>query len=229
MTDATRGDLEEEDRLPWLEAVEEEETGPSPVKLIAAVVIGLIAIGLLVGGLFWLGNRSAGGAGEELITSPGDYKVRPPEAGGMQLDNSATTQVATSEGTEQPARLNPGANPETPVNQPAQQQTPPAQPAPQAQRPAQPAPAPAQARPQPQQQRLAGPTIQVGAYPSEAAASGEWNRLAGRYPYLRGLQYQVMVHQRGGQTFYRLRAAGPQAGEVCRRLRAAGQPCMDVN
>ena len=39
----------------------------------------------------------------------------------------------------------------------------------------------------------------------------------------------VMVHQRGGQTFYRLRAAGGEARAVCRRLRAAGQPCMDVN
>lgn len=225
MTDATRDGLDEEDRLPWLEAVEEEESGPSPAKLIAAVVIGLIIIGLAVGGLFWAANRGGSSGTEELIASPGEYKVRPAEAGGMQLDNSATSQVATSEGAEQTARLNRGATPEAPVNQP-QQQTPAPQPAPQAQQPVQPAPAPARPRPQ---RPLAGPTIQVGAYPSEAAASGEWARLTGRFPYLRSLQHQVMVHQRGGQTFYRLRASGPEASAVCRRMRAAGQPCMDVN
>lgn len=221
MTDATRDGADEEDRLPWLEAVEEEESGPSPVKLIAAVVIGLVVIGVVVGGLFWAANRSAGG-GEETIASPGAYKVPAPEAGGLQLDNSASTQIATSEGTQQNAQL--AGRPQAPAPQPAPQQQTPAQPAPQAQQPASaPAPAP---RPQP---RLSGPTIQVGAFPSEAAAQGEWRRLAARYPYLGGLQHQVMVHQRGSQTFYRLRAAGAEASAVCRRLRAAGQPCMDVN
>lgn len=223
MTDATRGDaLDDDDRLPWLEAVEEEESGPSPVKLIAAVVIGLIVIGVVVGGLFWAANRSSGG-GEELISSPGAYKVPAPEAGGLQLDNSAQTQIATSEGIQQNAQL--AGRPQAPAQQPAQQPATAAQPAPQAQQPAAPAPAPAPR----QQPRLSGPTIQVGAFPSQAAAEGEWRRLASRFPYLGGLQHQVMVHQRGGQTFYRLRAAGADASSVCRRLRAAGQPCMDVN
>lgn len=223
----------EDDRLPWLEAVDEEERGPSPVKLIAAVIIGLIAIGIVVGGLFWLGNRNSGGA-EELIASPGDYKMPAPEPGGMKVDNSGSTQVATSEGTEPTSSVNPNAAPEAPVNQPAPapQQQP--QPQPKVQAPAaQPRPQPqqqAQAQPQPQPQpRLTGPTIQVGAYPSAEAANREWARLTQRFPYLRGLDHAVMTHQRGGQTFYRLRAAGGQAPDVCRRLRAARQPCMDVS
>ncbi|HEY0326779.1 MAG TPA: SPOR domain-containing protein, partial [Allosphingosinicella sp.] len=122
MTDATRDDLGEEDRLPWLEAVEEEESGPSPVKLIAAVVIGLIVIGVVVGGLFWAANRSTGGSGEELIASPGAYKVPAPEAGGLQLDNSAQTQIATSEGTQQNAQL--ATQPERPAAPPPAQQQP---------------------------------------------------------------------------------------------------------
>ena len=53
--------IDENDRLPWLEAVEEDERdGPSAGKLIAAVVIGLVAIGLIVGGLFWIGSRTRG-------------------------------------------------------------------------------------------------------------------------------------------------------------------------
>jgi len=232
---------EDDDRLPWLEAVEdEEERGPSPIKLIAAVLIGLVAIGIVVGGLFWFGNRGSGGGNEELIASPGDYKVRPPEAGGMRVDNSSATQVATTQGAEPQGRLNQAAQPEAPVTQPqapAAQAPATAQPAParsqpapaagQAQRPAAPAPQP---RPQaPAQARPTGPTIQVGAYPSEAAANGEWARLSQRYPYLGSLQRNVTVYQRGNQTFYRLRASGGEAAAVCRRLRAAGQPCMDVN
>jgi type IV secretory pathway VirB10-like protein len=225
---ATEG-VDEEDRLPWLEAVEEDERGPSPGKLIAAVLVGLVAIGIIVGGLFWLGNRAAGGGEEELIASSGEYKVPAPEPGGMKVDNGSSAQVAASEGTEQTSSVNPNARPEAPVNQPPQ-------PAPQAQPQAQPQgqqqaqaqrPQP-QPQAQPQQAQLSGPTIQVGAYPSAAAANGEWARLTQRYPYLRGLQHAVMTHQRGGQTFYRLRAAGNDASGVCRRLRSAGQPCMDV-
>jgi hypothetical protein len=235
MTDATRDDLADDDRLPWLEAVEEDEAGPSLGKLLAFVLLGILLIGLVVGGVYWLGTRgNGGGAGNgELITSPGEYKVRPENPGGMQLGNQATTQTATAEGAEGPASLNRAATPEAPVTQPqaqAQAQQPPqarpAQPQPQA---AQPAPAPAQPRPQQQAARPAGPTIQVGAYPSEATANAEWGRLTQRYPYLRALGHRVEVYQRGGQTFYRLRASGGEASAVCRRLRAAGQPCMDVN
>lgn len=231
LTPGPAAPLEEEDRLPWLEAVEEDERGPSPGKLIAAVLIGLVTIGIIVGGLFWLGNRAATGGAEEVIASPGDYKVPAPDPGGMKVDNGSSSQVAASEGAEQTASINPNARPEAPVNQPQQQSAAPlpapkAQP--QAQQPAQPRPQP-QAQPQPQQQaRLTGPTIQVGAYPSAQAASGEWVRLTQRFPYLRGLQHAVMTHQRGNQTFYRLRAAGNNAPDLCRRLRAAGQPCMDV-
>lgn len=225
--DGDRDEELDEDRLPWLEAVEEEERGPSPVKLIAAVIIGLIAIGIVVGGLFWLGNRNNAG-GEELIASPGDYKMPAPEPGGMKVENSGSTQVATSEGNEPTTSVNPNAGPEAPVNQPQQAPQARPQPAPQAQTPSQ--PTPAQPRPQPQAQpRLTGPTIQVGAYPSAQAANSEWARLTQRFPYLRSLDHAVMTHQRGGQTFYRLRAAGTEAPAVCRRLRAARQPCMDVN
>jgi hypothetical protein len=219
-------DAGDEDRLPWLEAVEEDERGPSPAKLIAAVLIGLVAIGIIVGGLFWLGNRAAGGGGEELIASPGDYKMPAPDPGGMKVDNGSATQVATSEGTEQNATINPNARPEAPVNQP-QQPAQQAQPQGQPQQP-QAAPAP-QPRPQQQAQaQLKGPTIQVGAYPSEAIANQQWQQITQRYPFVRGLQHQVIVYQAGGRTYYRLRAAGAQAREACRRLQSSGQPCFNV-
>src|SRR5204863_3761158 len=75
-----------EDRLPWLEAVEEEDAeGPSIAKLVAAIVIGLVAIGVIVGGLFWLGNRGQDATGEVIAAPQGDYKVRPADPGGMNV------------------------------------------------------------------------------------------------------------------------------------------------
>src|SRR3569623_141728 len=102
MTDIRAADptsMEDEDRLPWLEAVDEddEQDGPSPLKLIVAVLIGLAAIGLLVGGLFWMGNRNPETGGPELITADaGDYKVRPNDPGGMRVEGQGDTSFAAS-------------------------------------------------------------------------------------------------------------------------------------
>ena len=102
-------ELSDEDRLPWLEAVEEDGggDGPSVGKLLGAILIGLLAIGLVVGGLYWLGNRSAGGDGNQIITAEkGDYKQRPENPGGMNLSGEGNTSVAASEGEQPRGNLN---------------------------------------------------------------------------------------------------------------------------
>ncbi|HYN45945.1 MAG TPA: hypothetical protein VES64_04565, partial [Allosphingosinicella sp.] len=124
MSDARDDDeieLADEDRLPWLEAVEEDEDegGPSIAKLVAAIVIGLVAIGVIVGGLFWLGNRGQPGAGGEVIAAAdGDYKVVPPDRGGMNVAGAGDTAYAASEGAQPKGNLNVDAVPETPVTRP---------------------------------------------------------------------------------------------------------------
>src|SRR4051812_49631273 len=109
----------DEDRLPWLEAVEDDdgsEGGPSVTKLIAAIVIGLVAIGIIVGGLFWLGNRGGPGADNEMIAAPeGDYKVRPENPGGMNVSSEGEVSAAASEGAQPQGNLNVDAVPETPI------------------------------------------------------------------------------------------------------------------
>lgn len=225
MTDARTGTADD-DRLPWLEAVDEEEgaEGPSPVKLIAAVIIGLVAIGLVVAGLFWIGNRDGAGGGDgELIEAPdGPYKVQPDRPGGMQVEGQGGTAHAASEGQQPQGNLSMNV-PEAPVTQqqPAQQ-TPPAQSRPQGQQPARPAapsaPAPA----------AGGPTIQLGAFSTQAAANNAWRALSGRFRYLAPLSHSVSPVQSGGRTLYRLRASGPNAGDICRRLEIAGETCSPV-
>lgn len=210
----------DEDRLPWLEAVEHEEEaeGPSAAKLIGLVVVGLVAIGLIVGGLFWLGSRGSSGGGDgQIIAAPqGDYKVKPGDPGGMQVEGEGDTAFAASEGADPNARIDMSAIPEAPV--------------PGAQRQAQPPAAQPQTQAQPPAQQPAAPSasIQLGAFSSQAAANRAWTALSGRFAYLSPLNHSVVPVQSNGRTLYRLRASGPDAAGICRRLQVAGEDCALV-
>jgi hypothetical protein len=235
MTDMRADDRLDEDRLPWLEAVDEpdEQVGPSPLKLIAFVIIGLIAIGVFAGGLVWLGSRegvldggAAGGgaSGGDVIAAPeGPFKIRPPERGGMQVEGEGDTAFVASEGGDPNARLNTNALPEAPVATPAPAPQPnaAAPAAPKAQAPAPRAAAPAPA-PQP---AVAGGSIQLGAFSTPSGANEAWRALSSRFRYLAPLSHSVAPAQVGGRTLYRLRASGPDAAGVCRRLQVAGEDC----
>jgi hypothetical protein len=225
MTDIRADDampLDEEDRLPWLEAVDEddEREGPSPLKLIAAVVIGLVAIGLVVGGLFWIGGRESSSGAPETIAAPdGDYKVKPDDPGGMKVEGTGETSYAASTGAEPKGTINMDAMPEAPVTKaPASK---PAQTPPQA-KPA----APAKAVPV----APAGPggTIQLGAFSSSGGANTAWKALSSRFKYLAPLSHSVIPVSVNGRTLYRLRASGPGAGSACAKLRVAGETCVTV-
>jgi hypothetical protein len=211
----------DEDRLPWLEAVEEDGDGegPSLAKLIAALIIGLLAIGLIVGGLFWLGNRNRPGGNGEIIAAPeGDYKVRPDDPGGMNVQGEGDTAIAASEGQQPQGQIDTSRTAEAPVERPA-----PAPAAPQNGQAAAPAPS-VPARPAP----AAGPTVQLGAFSSEAAANRAWTALSARFRYLAPLSHGIVPVRSGDRTLYRLRASGPGAVDVCRRLQAAGETCAPV-
>ncbi len=236
MTDVRANDpaLDDEDRLPWLEAVEEDDDkdGPGAAKLIASVVIGLIVIGLVVGGIFWMRNAGTGGptdTGEpEVIAAPeGDYKVKPADPGGMKVEGKGDTAYAASEGAEPKGQINTNAVPEAPVKPaPKQQQPAAAAPAPAPAPKQQPAPAPA---PAPARPAAGGATVQLGAFSSQASAERAWKALSGRFGYLSPLSHSVVSAQVGGKTVYRLRASGADAKGICGRLRVAGESCVEVN
>jgi hypothetical protein len=220
--------LADEDRLPWLEAVEEDqdEGGPSVAKLAAAILIGLVAIGVIVGGLYWLGNRGQSGADNQIITAErGDYKQVPANPGGMNVAGEGSASYAASEGGQPRSNLNlngAGTVP-APTAQPA------AQPQAQPQQPARPAPAPAAtpARPAPAPAPAAsGPTIQLGAFSTPAAAENAWRALAGRFRYLAPLGHRVVAGPSAGRTVHRLFASGANARDVCNRLIAAREACI---
>jgi cell division septation protein DedD len=121
MTDFSRDrfDGADEDRLPWLEAVEEEkdEDRIGWGKLIGAVVVGLAAIGLIIGGVFWLRERMSGptGSGEIIAAPEGAYKEKPGDPGGMEVEGTGDVSYSASEGSDINSALDLTALPEAPV------------------------------------------------------------------------------------------------------------------
>lgn len=229
MTDIRSGDagLDEEDRLPWLEAVEEDEggEGPSVLKLIVSVLIGLAAIGGLVGGLFWLNQRGAGPAGgspEIIKAPPGAYKVRPDDPGGMKVEGEGDTAAITAQGGNPSGSIDTNAVPETPVKGQAKGA---------GDEPLLKAPAPSNAPAGTPATPAAGggATIQLGAFPDGASAEKAWKAMSGRFAYLAPLSHSVVVATVNGKTWYRLRASGPGAAGVCGRLKVAGENCLKVD
>lgn len=236
MTDIRADDpaLDNDDRLPWLEAVEEDgsEGGPSALKLIVAVLIGLAAIGGIVGGIFWLGNRDGAETGApEVIAAPdGPYKVKPDSPGGMTVEGQGETAFDAAQGGSPNASIDTTAVAEAPVTaQPKAQapasaaKEPPLLKAP----PASNAPAAAPEAPA-APVATGGATIQLGAFPSAAAAEKAWKALAGRFGYLAPLSHSVVQANVNGKTYYRLRASGPGAAGICGRLKVAGEQCLKV-
>jgi hypothetical protein len=233
MTDIRADDAAppEEDRLPWLEAVEEEDAqgGPSTLKMIMAVVIGLAGIGAIISGIFWLTNRegpaAGGGQPEVIAAAEGDYKVRPDDPGGMAVEGEGDTAFAASEGADPKGAINTNGVAEAPV---AKGGLPEPATAPPATIPA-PAPTPAAQQPAaPAGGGGGGATIQLGAFSSQAGANAAWKALAGRFGYLAPLSHSVVPVTAGGKTLYRLRASGPGADNICGRLRVAGESCVRV-
>jgi hypothetical protein len=258
MSDLGRGTMEE-DRLPWLEPVDEEgaEEGVSAARLIAGVVVALIALGLVVGGVYWLKQR-AGGPGTSatdptlIAAQSGPYKTKPADAGGMQVKGQGDSSYAASEGADPNAKIDLSAIPEAPIKgKTADAKAPETKPV----EPAKIAPAktetakpesvpvasakPAPAKPAPAKVApvesvaaaapAAGGTIQLGALDSQAKADAAWKSLSGRYAYLGALTHSVVKAEVNGKTYYRLRAgAGGQAATVCSKLKVAGEACTVV-
>ncbi len=240
MSDIARDPATDEDRLPWLEAVEDEDAdeGVSPGKMIALIVAALVALGIVIGGV-WL-MRAKGPAN---VTDPtliaaaeGDYKVKPDAPGGMKVEGKGDSAFATSEGAEATGKIDTNALPEAPVKgvkgvtvadaagKPSANTTV-AVPKAGGQLVAKPPVVVAPVR-----TGAGGTMVQLGAFGSEAKAGTAWTMLASKFAFIAPLKRQIVAAEVGGSTVYRLRAeAGGQAAAVCARLKSAGENCIQVN
>ena len=239
MADSTNdASVAEEDRLPWLEAVEDEDDDQAiaPAKLVGGVIAALAAIGLVIGGAFWVRDRNAaanaGGAPGVIAAAPGAYKVKPGEPGGMAVPGQGDTAYAASEGADPHSAIDLSALPEAPVTKtkaaPAPAPVVPAKPVETAKAP-EPAKAPVETAKAPAKAANSG-FVQLGAFSSEAKADAAWTALSKRFAFLAPLGKNITSATVGSGKVYRLRAiAGAEASRVCGKLKVAGESCLLVS
>lgn len=237
--------LDEEDRLPWLEAVDSDDTsGVSTGKLLGLIGAALLALAVIVGGVWWLRGQKGGVGDSSLIAAEeGPFKSKPDEAGGMKVDGQGDTAFAASEGAEANGKVDVNAQPETPVagtktaaavgsagtsaTKSASASVPSAS---GGTLQAKPPVAGVTATPAAAAPVAAGTgLVQLGAYNSDAAASQAYGALTQKHSVLAGLGKSIVPAAVNGTTMYRLRvSAGGNASAVCAKLKAGGANCMVV-
>ena len=213
-------------RLPWLQSDDDDEEdyeGYSAGQMISLVLLGLLALGLIVGGIWWATKPAkddvlvADGGMIEAPEQP--YKQRPENPGGKTFEGTGDTSFAVSEGQTRPARLGQQAPvkpsvdvaPKAPASGSA------------------PAARPSTAAPEAD---VPGIGVQVAAYSTRAAAEAGWTRLSQQYSALSPLRHRVVEGRADIGTVYRLQAVTADtaaANALCRGLKSSGLPCQVKN
>ena len=243
--------LESEDRLPWLEAADgvEEDGEVSPARLLVMVLGGLLLIGAVLGGLWWVQNGGARGKGELIAAQDGNYKVAPKNDGAKNFEGEGDASFSASEGAEPAGKVDPTRMPEEPAVTPQEREAATAKVAADkaaaAKAKAKPAVVAAKEQPKPAATSVKTPDaavkaapaaagsamIQLGAFSSDAAAAKAWTNLSKRFAYLADLNKSVSPAKVGDGTVYRLRVAAgtaANAANLCGKLRVAGENCVIV-
>lgn len=200
---------EEDERLPWLESGEDDEeaAGVDGARMLGFALIGLLAIAVLVGAIYWISRQSGGGEpiadGSTIEAPEGPYKVRPEDPGGKKFEGTGNVAPAVAEGQTREGRLarDEAPKPSLDTRKPGE---------------------PVEAQP-------SGVPVQVGAYSTRAAASAGWTTLTRQTDKLQGVSHRIVQGQADIGTVYRLQAmAGDEASAraLCQALKSDGVACQ---
>lgn len=200
-------DLDDDDRLPWLESAEdyEEESGYSPARIALFLGAAILLLALLIGGIYWYQNRDGAGLsgdGQLIAAQEGDFKVRPEDPQSKEFEGEGDASFAASEGKETPAKLGTVRPAETPVRKPEAKDAP------------------------------GSALIQLGAFSSAGLADRAWSGFANRFSDIGSLPKKIVRGSVQGGTIYRLNAVAPnaaQAQKLCNNLKAAGESCLVID
>ena len=182
------------------------------VRAIGLILGAAIVAGLAVIGARWFDDDSARGGGEiELIRAPDEpYKVRPDDAGGMEVEGQGDSAVAGSAGDSREGGSYAGGVPEQPIR---------------ARR------GPTGGRAAIEASPAGAAVVELGAFTSGESAGRAWTALAGRYAYLEPFGHSVARVGSGDRETYRLRVdagSAERARALCARLRVAQEACSVV-
>lgn len=233
-----------EERLPWLERIEEDEPrGRGSGGALGYALGFLVLLALVVGGVFLLqpgpSPRDNGMGDEDLAGLTADNNVLGPSNGA-----SATSAAASGKTSGKPKRDPAAARPPKPKAAPvtpgrrdsavaAAAQKPQAAAAKQVARAPAADPKPSAPRAERQQStaraRPVGPVqvLQLGAYGSRAAAERAWKQASADRRFA-GASHSVERATVRGRTVHRLRVEVPASKGGCRSLGLSSRGCFEV-
>jgi SPOR domain len=215
MTDTDRDglNLDDPDRLPWLETADgyEYDSGASPLKVAGLVLGGLALLAAIVGGIYWMQRNQSGGTegnGELIAAQEGSYKVLPTDPEGKKFEGEGDSAFAASDGKKVDAKMGSAkVDPEKTVPATASASAN--------------APVPAGAA-----------LVQLGAFSDAAKADQAWAALGKRFGFLSGVNRKIAeASSEGGRKVFRLQAIATNAAgaqQLCAKLKAAGENCLIV-
>ena len=194
-------ELADDERLPWLESADyEEEQGVDTGRILGFAILGLIAIGLVLGGVWYFGSRTTDpdlvADGSTIQAPEGPYKTRPEDPGGRIAEGTGDVAPIVGDGRSPGARV---ARAETPT------------------------PSVAAAR------SADGVGVQVGAFSTRETAERGWVTLTGQTEVLSGVEHRVVEGQADIGKVFRLQAVASDeaaAKALCKALEADGVACQ---
>jgi hypothetical protein len=217
---------DEDVRLPWLEGEDdefEEERGSGMGQGLLLVLLGLVAIGLIVGGVFWAMHgkpeRQLVADGGIIAAPKEPYKTKPENPGGEVVAGTGDTSFAVAEGQSRQPQISEKDEAPRPgfesVGKSAEK-----------------TPAPATASSAPAEPKASGVGVQVGAYSTREAAEAGWNTLKSQYSALSGVNHRILEGKADIGTVYRLQAVPGDltaAKSLCDGMKGAGLSCQVKN
>ncbi|MEJ6008430.1 SPOR domain-containing protein [Novosphingobium aquae] len=205
-------DLDEDDRLPWLESADDDydEEGVDGARVFGFVLAGLLALAAIVYAIWWFSHRTPDPAlvadGSTIAAPTEPYKEAPKNPGGKSFAGQGDTSYSVAQGKDSQTKLAGGGEAPKPSIDAGTAAT-----------AAGSAPA------------TGGVGVQVGAYGSRERAEQVWSMLAGRSDALKGVNHRVVEGTADIGKVYRLQAVasdGAAADALCARLKSAGITCQ---
>ena len=233
--DNERLDLNDGDRLPWLEGDEDDYVEKvSTGRVIVAGLGALVVVGAVVGGIWWATHRHALGApvpdGSIVTPTSAQYKDAPADPGGKTFQGTGDTSYVVSQGQNRQAQLADGdsnAAAGGPVSGNVQG-TAPGDSAGKGGVPGASTDANGGGAAGAADAAPAGGVVQVGAFSSKDLAEAGWSRLSIQHPSLAQQHHRILQGQADIGTVWRLQVVTGAGGgnALCDRLRGEGLSCQ---
>jgi hypothetical protein len=199
--------LDDDERLPWLESAdyEDDEGGVDAGRIVGFAILGLLALAIIIGGIWYFGNRPGDGEpapdGSTIAAPEGPYKVKPENPGGRIAEGTGDVAPAVGEGKTREGRIA-----ESPAPKPS-----------------------IDAAGSKAEAVQSGVGVQVGAFSTRETAERGWATLMRQTEALNGVSHRIVEGQADIGKVFRLQAvAGDRAAadRLCEALQSDGVACQ---